>query len=290
VDTRQDIASWARLGLAMGRISLLPTVWSNCLAGWWLGGGGSIGRLVLLWWGVTCLYLGGALLNDACDAPHDAIFRRMRPIPAGDIDQRTIWLASLTLLALGALSLSWFGKATTILTLCLVGMIVLFNASHKVFTGSPVLMAAGRWGLYVVSASAAVDGVTGLAAWSGLALAVYVLGVDALARSKRPGGALPFWPTLFLSAPWLLAWLVNGDGYQSIAWALSLLFGLWVFLCLRYAFGTPTQNVAHAINGLTAGMVLADFLAVGPETLWLGTLFIPFYVAVLVLQRFVPNP
>ena len=284
------IRAWGRVLLVTGRMSLLPTVWSNCLAGWWLGGGGSAGNLALLWLGTTCLYLGGAFLNDACDAQHDVMFRRARPIPAGEIEQRTVWLISLALLAAGVFFLAMFGQTTTVLAFWLVGLIVAFNASHKVFTGWPVLVAIGRLALYMVAASTATEGVTGLAVWSGLALAVYVLGVDFLAQSKKSGSALPFWPTFLFFAPLLLAWLANGEGYRSVACVLSLLLGLWIFLCLRYSFGAPSRNIGHTINGLTAGMVLADFLAVGPESLWLGAFFMPFYVAVLVLQRFVPNP
>ena len=38
--------------LALSRVSHLPTVWSNCLAGWWLGGGGNFAKLPLLFLGV----------------------------------------------------------------------------------------------------------------------------------------------------------------------------------------------------------------------------------------------
>ena len=49
--------------LILGRVSNLPTVWSNCLAGWLLGGGGSVRRLVLLCLASSCLYIGGMFLN-----------------------------------------------------------------------------------------------------------------------------------------------------------------------------------------------------------------------------------
>src|SRR2546429_470557 len=45
--------------LVLGRVSNLPTVWSNCLAGWWLGGGGNIDKLPFLLEGATFLYTGG---------------------------------------------------------------------------------------------------------------------------------------------------------------------------------------------------------------------------------------
>jgi hypothetical protein len=40
----QDSVRKLRTLLVLGRVSNLPTVWSNCLAGWWLGGGGNFGN------------------------------------------------------------------------------------------------------------------------------------------------------------------------------------------------------------------------------------------------------
>jgi hypothetical protein len=57
--------------LVLGRVSNLPTVWSNCLAGWWLGGGGNFWKLPFLLLGVSALYTGGMFLNDAFDAEFD---------------------------------------------------------------------------------------------------------------------------------------------------------------------------------------------------------------------------
>ena len=45
--------------LILGRVSNLPTVWSNCLAGWLLGGGGEWGRFVVLCLGEMGREMGG---------------------------------------------------------------------------------------------------------------------------------------------------------------------------------------------------------------------------------------
>src|SRR5271169_3469961 len=77
--------------LVLGRVSNLPTVWSNCLAGWWLGGGGNLGKLPLLFFGVSALYTGGMFLNDALDVEFDRQRRASRPIPSGRISVDTVW-------------------------------------------------------------------------------------------------------------------------------------------------------------------------------------------------------
>src|SRR5438105_11549728 len=91
--------------LVLGRVSNLPTVWSNCLAGWWLGGGGNFGNLPFLLAGATFLYVGGMFLNDAFDAEFDRRHRKERPIPSGMIALDSVWRWGLAWLALGALSL-----------------------------------------------------------------------------------------------------------------------------------------------------------------------------------------
>src|SRR5689334_25098030 len=73
-------ARYLRSLLLLGRVSNLPTVWSNCLAGWMLSEGGSWGRFALLGFAATCLYVGGMYLNDAFDSQVDRQHRPERPV------------------------------------------------------------------------------------------------------------------------------------------------------------------------------------------------------------------
>jgi 4-hydroxybenzoate polyprenyltransferase len=154
--------------LVLGRASNLPTVWSNCLAGWWLGGGGHVYKLFALLAGATLLYFGGMFLNDAFDENFDAQYRRERPIPGGLITVETVWRIGFGLLAAGLAILFFLGLSTGILGLLLVGCIITYDAIHKVITLSPLLMAACRFLLYPLAASIAIEGVTGWSIWCGL--------------------------------------------------------------------------------------------------------------------------
>src|SRR3984957_11883427 len=78
--------------LILGRVSNLPTVWSNCLAGWWLAGGGSFWKLLLLLFGTSALYTDGMFLNDAFDVDFDRQRRPTRPIPIGAITEEWVWI------------------------------------------------------------------------------------------------------------------------------------------------------------------------------------------------------
>src|SRR5438445_8448736 len=120
----------ARTYLILGRTSNLPTVWSNCLAGWWLGGGGNLNKLPGLFIGTTLLYLGGMYLNDAFDADFDAQFRRERPIPSGAILLKQVCQIGFGMLAMGIICLMFLGKVTGILAILLTLCILAYDAVH----------------------------------------------------------------------------------------------------------------------------------------------------------------
>ncbi|MDW8308230.1 MAG: UbiA family prenyltransferase [Verrucomicrobiales bacterium] len=278
-----------RTFLTLGRVSNLPTVWSNCLAGWWLGGGGAPELLVWLLGGVSLLYLGGMFLNDAFDAEFDRRHRRERPIPAGEISERAVWALGWGLLATGAGMLFGCGSASGWLGLALAGSIVLYDAVHKVVTVAPLLMGLCRFWVYVVAAASAREGVNGHAVWAGLALAGYVTGLSFLARHERMGGPVPRWPTGLLATPIVLALLMNRGPHLEPALWLSLILGLWVIRCVRRSFGSSHPNVPLTVSGLLAGMVLVDWLSVAPEaTRELSLIFLGLFAGAWLAQRLVP--
>src|SRR6202142_3928586 len=140
--------------LALSRVSNLPTVWSNCLAGWWLAGGGNFAKLPLLFLGVSALYTGGAFLNDAFDVDSDRQRRAERPIPSGAISLPAVCGWGLAWLGLGMLGLFAVGRTAGVLGLALLLCILVYSATHKVITASPWLMGAGRFWVYVIAGSA----------------------------------------------------------------------------------------------------------------------------------------
>ena len=115
--------------LILGRVSNLPTVWSNCLAGWWLGGGGNTWKLPFLFCGVTLLYIGGMYLNDAFDADFDQQHRRERPIPSGAVSLSVVWRLGFGFLLLGNALLFAVSASAGIFgsLLALVGLLVLLG-------------------------------------------------------------------------------------------------------------------------------------------------------------------
>ncbi len=274
--------------LVLGRTSNLPTVWSNCLAAWWLGGGGDFKKLFLLLAGATLLYLGGMFLNDAFDADFDAQYKRERPIPSGAVSRKAVWENGFGLLAAGLGCLFFLGLTTSILAVALAVCILIYDAVHKLITVSPVLMAGCRFFLYLVAASTGADGVTGWAVWCGLALAAYIVGLSYLARQESRPGVLRYWPCLFLAAPIGLALIMNADRYLQNALWVSAVVALWTIRNLRYTFGGAERNIGRTVSGLLAGIVWVDLLAAVNVPREIAPIFVALFLLALLFQRFVP--
>ena len=78
--------------LRLGRVSNLPTVWTNTLAGIVLAGGDVLeARSLALFVAMSLFYLGGMYLNDAFDAEIDARERPERPIPSDRVSRGLVF-------------------------------------------------------------------------------------------------------------------------------------------------------------------------------------------------------
>ena len=81
-----------RTALRLGRVSNLPTVWTNVMAGLALNGGALTPQVIIpLGVATSLFYVAGMYLNDAFDWRWDAQHRPERPIPAGEISARAVF-------------------------------------------------------------------------------------------------------------------------------------------------------------------------------------------------------
>lgn len=92
--------NWA-VALRLGRVSNLPTIWTNVLAGTVLAGSTPtpvpLGLLLLA---ISLFYMAGMYLNDAFDRHFDAAAYPQRPIPSGAVAAGTVF--TMGFLGLGA--------------------------------------------------------------------------------------------------------------------------------------------------------------------------------------------
>ena len=251
--------------LVLGRMSNLPTVWSNCLAGWLLGGGGNYWKLPFLLAGMSLLYTGGMFLNDAFDEEFDRRRRAERPIPSGKIPPALVWRYGFAQLGAGIFLLLFCGVVAAAGALFLALFILLYNFTHKFFTASPWLMGACRFWVYVIAGAAGSEGLNGWPIACGVALALYIVGLSYVARRETFRGPIPFWPLFLLAAPVLLALAMNSGMYRTAAIWISAVLTLWVARCVRNVFFGGEINIGWMVTNLLAGIVLVDWLAVAPQ-------------------------
>jgi len=306
--------SLGRTLLVLGRVSNLPTVWSNCLAGWALAGGAPLTgeirqmidepvRFAVLCVGASLLYIGGMYLNDAFDVEFDRQHRRERPIPSGAIGTRAVWLLGFFWLAAGLACMFWLARVvehsdgeilirtnvtTALVAILLSATIVLYDAVHKALTLSPVLMGLCRLLLVLMAASAGRLGITGLTIWSALVMGLYVVGLSYLARHESLPGSIRYWPCIFLAAPLVLSNVVNRGEWRGQGMTLSIVFLVWSLWALRFTYWTPEKNLGRTVTNLLAGIVLVDLLAVGAATPQVAVLFGVLFAITVLFQRFIP--
>jgi UbiA prenyltransferase family protein len=282
-----SLAERAHTLLVLGRISNLPTVWSNCLAAWILGGGGSWQRFWLVCLGATLLYTGGMFLNDAFDVEFDRQHRPERPIVSGRIRAGTVWCIGGGSLVLGAMVLILLGSRWVAFTAALAGCIIIYNAVHKRTAFAPVLMAGCRFLLYLVAATAATEGVGRPVLWRAAALGLYILGLSFLARVESRPGVVGRWPIGLLLAPVVIALCTSKFGSAG-NWIAGLALVLWLVWCLRGRPAVFKRYVNSGVAGLLAGIVLVDWLAIAPVGPALAAGFVGMFLLALLLQRIAP--
>jgi len=172
--------------LLLARVSNLPTVWTNVLAGL-IVSGASLDAFAPLASAASLFYTGGMFLNDACDAGIDARERPDRPIPAGDIARAEAFAVGAALLIAGeaALLMAPHPAPAMVYGAVLAAAIVFYDFRHKQQAYGPVIKGLCRALVYVVAAAGA--GALGSAvALPALLMWSYVIAVTEVAKRAGP--------------------------------------------------------------------------------------------------------
>lgn len=285
---RSDSRPW-RLWLELGRVSNLPTVWSNVLAGALLAGAAwHASELAAVLAALTLFYLGGMYLNDACDAGIDARERADRPIPRGDVDRLTVTLLGAAMLVLGVLLLFLCNARAGEAGLALVAAILGYDWWHKRIGWSPLLMGACRLLTYVAAALALNASVNGAVLWGAFGLTCHVIGLTYAARQEAYDRLGAAWPLGVMAIPVVIMAVAMLIGPAPSLLALVLWTGYlaWGGRCLARLLRRAPGDVARAVVGLIAAISLFDAVLVAAmghaEFALLAALA---FVATLALQR-----
>ncbi len=277
--------------LILGRVSNLPTVWSNLLAGaLFADAGGNLPVVAALLAGGSFIYIGGMYLNDYYDAEFDAKYCANRPIPSGKIPRSTVGGLALLWFFLGFACLAPLGWLVAVIAAILVAAVALYDFRHKGIVWAPALMGFCRFLLYVLAASVSPDRVTWTVVISdAAALGLYVAGITYLARGESRPGKPARWALLLLAAPVILPIFVGLPKDLVLPWlaaaTVPVAWTMWLLLPLWRKRNFP---IGRLVSGLLAGIVLVDFLAVTPLLGWQAGWFLILFLLALLLQRFVP--
>lgn len=280
-----DFMTW----LALGRVSNLPTVWTNTLAGAVLCGGTNVNSFIAAGLALTLFYLGGMFLNDAFDAEFDALHRPSRPIAAGLKSRNVVFSAGFALLAAGVAVCFCLNARTGAAAVLLATAIVLYDWRHKGNALSPFIMGTCRFLSYAV-AGLAVGALTSEASAGGIGLWLYVAGLTFAARQEAFDGFDNAWPLLLMAVPPIYAASQAIASGSAVTLILLAAFVAWSALALRLLFRRSRGDVPRAVVCLIAGICLYDATLIAAtgriELAVVAALGCP---ATLALQRIAPG-
>lgn len=280
--------------LKLGRVSNLPTVWTNTLAGVVLAGGlPDNWGIVLLLLAMSLAYTGGMFLNDAFDRVIDAVERPERPIPSGQISSTRVFLAGYTMLtsaliliSICALAPGGGGWRAIIAALALCAAIILYNLWHKGNPFSPFIMGLCRMLVYITAGWTVSTEVSSGLYIGAVALLCYLIGLTYTAKQEYSGEVKTLWPLAFLFVP--VAYAMTYASTHLIAWLAILICISWMCYSLFFIKRRKAGDIPKAVVSMIAGICLVDamFLATAGSLLWVVLSLLAFFLT-LYLQRFV---
>jgi 4-hydroxybenzoate polyprenyltransferase len=274
--------------LRLGRVSNLPTVWTNVLAGTVLAGGAwQSWRTGLLLVAMSLFYLGGMYLNDYFDRAIDAHERPERPIPAREVSATAVAAIGFGLLTLGILAMAPMGATGAATGAVLAAVIVAYDAFHKGNPFAPLVMGACRALVYCGAAVAIGGSVPAIVLVAAPALLAYVAGLTYAARQESLDHVGNLWPLVLLAAPLVVVLIVAPHPLTALAICLLLAAALApavYWLLRRPAAG----SISRAVGWLIAGIAVVDaaFLAAA-GALVPAAIAIAGFAATLTAQRYV---
>jgi 4-hydroxybenzoate polyprenyltransferase len=221
-----------RAYLLLARVSNLPTVWTNVLAGMTAVATAvdpqSFAQTAVA---ASLFYVGGMFLNDAFDAAIDAASRPERPIPRGDVSRAEVYVAGITLIAAGVVIVSR-SAITLALGIALAGAIVFYDSWHKGVAIAPVVMGMCR-GLVYCLAAATVGGINRAVLIGAAIILTYVTALTLVAKSAGP------------NARWRVPLMIAGISVVDAAFiaVLTSSFGLALAAAAAFPLTVLLQRV-----------------------------------------------
>ena len=280
--------------LELGRISNLPTVWSNVLAGIVIAGGAiGLQSTSILIASLSLFYIGGMFLNDAFDTEFDIIERPERPIPSKKITQKIVFIIGFTLLIFGIFLLYIEALTTNVFNLNLIlflGMllstfIIIYNKYHKNNPYSPLIMGLCRISIYFIVSAFFLSYFNIHIFEASIFLLSYLIGLTYLAKQENVGYLKNQWPLLFLIAPIIYGYTLIENYFSYVALGI---FIINIFIALYFTYSKKDRDIKKSVTFLISGICIYDaILIVHHGEVNLAILSLIFFVLTLFFQKYI---
>jgi hypothetical protein len=288
--------SWLT-ALRLARVSNLPTVWTNVLAGVALAGGEPwSSRALVLIAALSLFYSGGMFLNDAFDHAIDARERPQRPIPVGAAGLEDVFAGGFAMLLTGValvlLAAAGFVPGTgwqgPLAGITLSGAILFYDWNHKGSRLSPLFMALCRSLTYLTAGLAAARPASDDVWIVALIGGCHIVGLTYVARQENMTQLENLWPLALLAVPLAYGlWLATGTSLGMVLW---LALCACVVLALRWLRRRDPGDVKRAVVTLIAAVSLLDGLFLAAASWSMAALVAAAaFGLTLLLQRVVPG-
>jgi 4-hydroxybenzoate polyprenyltransferase len=246
--------------LRLGRVSNLPTVWSNVLAGAVLVQP-EFDRLTMLMTAIaiSLLYISGMFLNDVFDLEWDRRHQPRRPLVAGEASVKETLSFSIAFIAIALVLLALAAARPLPVLLSsavLISLIILYDWKHKQWAFSPWLMGACRSLVYLTAAASVGGDWNSQVLVAGLCLLAYIAAITYVARLEHLNALHSLWPVALLFAP--LGFVIYLGFHDIWSWLLVLVVLYWLIRSIRLLMPGKHRQVPRAVGGLLAGIALID--------------------------------
>jgi hypothetical protein len=277
-----------RAWFILGRVSNLPTVWTNVLAAWVLTGGPLTWSAQLAWLllGVSLLYVGGTTMNDFADAAFDREYRKERPIPSGILSRATVGFVGALYILTGALAVMLGAHGVWYHLVGLIGAILIYTHCHKRWVGSVFFMGACRLFLSLLAASCLTTSLSTPVMVHAVCLFGYIVGLTFTARGESRESQGPCWPLALLGLPFAGALYIEQSLLVLVFGGLFL--GAVVMSLKTLIQRTDPARIGKAVALMLAGIALADAAFLASHSLAAALLGLVGFALALLAQRFVP--
>lgn len=252
-----------KTALKLGRVSNLPTIWTNCWVGFAIAHTfPDLFSLVIVCSAFSFFYIAGMYLNDLFDYNWDKVHQPDRPLVVGEAGRKEVAVYTAILILTGIIFVVIASTGEQIAqagasTLLLVACIVIYDWKHKQWSGSAWIMGCCRLLVYW-STALTIAPFSYTFAGPGLCLMGYIAGITYLARAEHLNKLATWWPIGLLGSPFIYA-LYLGKGSLIIS-VLALALLVWLGISVKKLLPGPRRSIPQSIADLLAGICLLDAL------------------------------